>query len=109
DILILGSSRAYRHYDPRIFRKYGIEIFNLGSSAQTFIQTNYILQKYAQRFKPEIIVLDIYPAMFGSDGVESSLDLMFSDLVLDPQFRKLTWKQRNLKLFNTLIFSTYKT
>src|SRR5688572_15501507 len=39
DILVLGSSLAYRGIDPRVFSKKGIRIFNLGSTAQTPIQS----------------------------------------------------------------------
>jgi len=42
DILILGSSHAYRGYDPRIFNKHGFSMFNLGSSAQSPIQTKVL-------------------------------------------------------------------
>ncbi|MFQ3676285.1 MAG: hypothetical protein SNJ64_07080 [Endomicrobiia bacterium] len=33
DILFLGSSHTYRGFDSRIFKRYGYETFNLGSSS----------------------------------------------------------------------------
>ena len=42
DLLFLGSSKAYRGFDPRIFEAAGYRSFNLGSSNQTPIQT-YLL------------------------------------------------------------------
>ena len=38
DVLVLGSSHAYRGFDPRIFKKAGIKLFNFGSSGQTLLQ-----------------------------------------------------------------------
>src|SRR5262245_26702081 len=35
DVLVLGSSHAYRGYDPEHFAKRGLRMFNLGSTAQT--------------------------------------------------------------------------
>ena len=40
DVLILGSSHAYRGFDTRIFAEQGIRAFNLGTSAQTPIPDN---------------------------------------------------------------------
>ena len=39
DIIILGSSHAYRGYDPVIFESYGYKIYNLGTSAQTLLSS----------------------------------------------------------------------
>ena len=35
DIILLGSSHAYRGYDPAIFREHGYNMFNLGTNSQT--------------------------------------------------------------------------
>ena len=45
DVLIVGSSHAYRGIDPRILQKDGISAFNLGSSAQTPINTKVLLHQ----------------------------------------------------------------
>lgn len=108
DILFLGSSRAYRHYDPRIFEKKGYTSFNLGSSSQTFIQTEVLLKRYLSDLNPKIIVLDIYPGMFSSDGVESSLDVLSNGIVDTPSLQ-MVLLQKNIKVFNTLILSWYKS
>src|SRR5690554_458534 len=49
DILFLGSSHAYRGFDTRIFKKAGFRSFNLGTSAQTPLQTQILLRRYLDR------------------------------------------------------------
>ncbi|QYA26017.1 hypothetical protein G3I01_10985 [Gramella sp. MT6] len=107
DIVFLGSSRSYRHYDPRIFGEYGYNSFNLGSSAQTFLQTEILVNRYIERLNPDYVVLDIYPGMFSSDGVESSFDLISNDYN-DLETFKLALQLRNIKVMNTWIFAVYK-
>src|SRR5690606_3386801 len=107
DILFLGSSRSYRHYDPRNFNKYGYTSFNLGSSAQTFIQTEILVNRYLNSFDPEYVILDVYPEMFSKDGVESSFDIISNsnngwdtlDMVINLQ---------DVKVFNSWIFAIFQ-
>lgn len=76
DILFLGSSHAYRGFDPRIFGDAGYTVFNLGSSAQTPEQTLVLLRKYLPQLHPNMVIFEVYPATFANSGVESSLDLI---------------------------------
>ena len=107
DILFLGSSRSYRHYDPRIFEKYGYDSFNLGSSAQTFLQTEILVNRYLGRLNPDYVVFDIYPGMFSSDGVEASFDLISNDYS-SIETLNLGLQLRNIKVINTWMYSAYK-
>ena len=84
DVLFLGSSHAYRGFDPRIFMKYGIKSFNLGSSAQTPIQTEILLKRYLNSLKPKLVVYEVYPSTLSLDGVESALDLIANDRIDFP-------------------------
>ena len=105
ELLILGSSHAYRGYDPRIFKKEGINVFNLGSSAQTPIQTEVLFNKYLDQFNPKYVLIDVYPALLGSNGVESSLDLIANEC-LDENFLKMFLKQKNIMVLNSAIYTT---
>lgn len=107
DLLFLGSSRAHRHYDSRIFRKKGWENFNLGSSAQTFLQTELLVDRYLEKLDPKIVVIDVYPDMFSSDGVESTVDLISSDPLNWEDFL-LSLEHRNPKVLNTWIYDSYQ-
>jgi hypothetical protein len=107
DILFLGSSHAYRGFDTRIFESEGYQSFNLGSGAQTHVQTELLLNRYFDRLMPEIVVYEVYPGSFGLDGIESSLDLL-ANTQLDAGLLKIGLKQSHVKIYNTIIYSFYK-
>lgn len=107
DVLFLGSSHAYRGYDPRIFEKAGFSSFNLGSSSQTPVQTLFLLRKYIDRFQPKLVVLDIYPVLLNSDGVESTLDLM-TNAPIDFSWMRLALTVNDIRVYNTFVFSLFK-
>jgi hypothetical protein len=77
DAVILGASRAERSYDPQFFVNHGIEVFNFGTSAQS-IQNSKILVDHilAGSSNTKEIWLDVYPASFKDDALESSADLI---------------------------------
>ncbi|SHI38118.1 hypothetical protein SAMN04488096_101366 [Mesonia phycicola] len=103
DLLFLGSSHTYRGFDNRIFTKGGYSSFNLGSSAQTSIQTNILLKRYLDLLHPKLVVYEVYPGTFSSDGVESSLDLMSNDS-MDFSDLSMALEINNLKVYNTLFY-----
>lgn len=76
DILVLGSSHAYRGFDPRIFAKHGLRLFNLGSSNQTPLQSEVLLQRHLDHLKPKLAIIEVLPATLASNGLESTLDLL---------------------------------
>jgi hypothetical protein len=77
DVLLVGSSHAYRGFDTRIFARHGIRSFNIGSTSQSPLNTHYVLQRYLDAVTPELVVYEIYCGVLG-DGteVESACDLM---------------------------------
>ena len=107
DILILGSSHAYRGFDPRIFKQHGLNMFNLGSSAQSHIQTEILLKRYLDSINPKLIIYEVYPGTFGSDGVESSLDIIANDKN-DSESIRMALTQNHIKVYNTLIYGFYR-
>ncbi|MBL7882702.1 MAG: hypothetical protein JNL69_01430 [Bacteroidia bacterium] len=76
DIVVLGSSHAYRGYDPRIFKKYGLTLFNLGTSGQSIFNSYYIAKNYIAKNNCDLVLLDIYDGALASDGIESCADLI---------------------------------
>ncbi|MPT31402.1 MAG: hypothetical protein E2600_07000 [Chryseobacterium sp.] len=76
DILVLGSSHAYRGYDPRVFRNSDYKMYNLGSSAQSLSMTEFIYKNYINIFSPKKIIVDIYPILLGNSGEENLLNLI---------------------------------
>lgn len=108
DILFIGSSHAYRSFDPRIFAEAGFKTFNLGSSQQTHIQTQVLLERYLDRLNPKIVFYEVFPSVFAADGVESALDIIAND----DNDRWSLWmalKINHLKVWNALIYGLYRT
>ncbi len=79
DVLFLGSSHAYRGFDTRMYTDLGYKVFNLGSSTQTPLQTKVLLQRYLDLLNPKLVIFEVYPLIFCSDGVESALDIISND------------------------------
>lgn len=107
DVLFIGTSHAYRGFDVRIFKQEGYTTFNLGSSIQTPIQTNLLFRRYLDKLQPKLVVYDVNPEIFGSDGVEASLDLISNDCVDFDTF-KMALEVNNVKAYNTFIFAFYQ-
>lgn len=75
DVLVIGSSHAYRGYDPRIFREHGLSMFNMGSSSQTPLNTHALLCEYVTKANTGLVVMDCYENALALDGLESAADL----------------------------------
>ncbi len=103
DVLFVGSSHAYRGFDTRIFKANGFQTFNLGSSSQTPIQTYILLKRYLKTIHPKLIVFEVNPISFSSDGVESSLDIIANDKN-DCYSVEMALKVNNIKTYNALIY-----
>ena len=71
DIVFAGSSHAYRGFDPRIFQEQGWTSFNLGSRAQTPLNSYYLLERYLKNLQPNRVILEIYPRLLDSSGLEA--------------------------------------
>jgi hypothetical protein len=101
DILFVGSSHSYRGFDPRIFNQHGISCFNLGSSAQAPITTEFLLNKYLDTLKPKIIVFEIYFLVFERDAIESSIDII-SNSEIDAENLKISLSKPSLNTYNSI-------
>lgn len=104
DILFLGSSLAYRGFDTRFFFNNNLRTFNLGSSAQTPVQTKLLLKRYLDILNPKLIVYEVSPTTFALDGVESSLDIIAND-VNDFYSWQMAFEINNIKTYNTLLYA----
>lgn len=103
DVLFLGSSLAYRGYDVRIFERAGYTSFNLGSSAQTPVQTEMLVQRYLHELDPELVVLEVIPNNFARDGVESAMDLLANGPA-DIHALHMTRRVGHLYAWNALLY-----
>lgn len=107
DMLVLGSSRAYRGLDPRIFSESGIRMFNLGSTAQSPVQSLVLAKQYLRQLNPELVIIEVSPEIMSTDGLESGLDLLANNTV-DFHAAEMTLKVNHVKLYNTLIYAVFR-
>lgn len=103
DVLILGSSMAYRGIDTRGFDTLGIRAFNFGSSAQTPIQTKYLLGKYLHQMAPSLIIWDVTPFTLGNSGYESYVDLV-SNEGIDLELFKMIQELGNYEAIHSFTY-----
>lgn len=108
DILFLGASDAYRGFDPRIFNAAGYSVFNLGSSVQTPIQTELLLEWYLDSLSPKLVVYAVHPTILNSSGSESSCDLIYQS-AFQQDLLQLLKHEPNLKMINTLLYKSTLT
>lgn len=105
DILFAGSSHAYRGFDPRLFAAKGLTSFNMGTSAQTPLNTYFLLKRYLPTLKPKLIVLELYPEMLAVDGFESFKDLSVN-LTISKELFEMAFELKSLQSFK-ILFSDY--
>ncbi len=103
DLLFIGSSHASREFGPSIFNEYGYSTFNLGSNAQTPLNTRYLLSKYLDQLKPQTVIIEVYFKFFTNDGIESALDIA-ANSPYDYNTISFILKKPDLKTWNTLCF-----
>ena len=75
DAIVLGSSHAYRGYDPRIFEQAGVSLFNAGTSAQNAKGSLVLYNEYLKD-RADVFILDIYDPVFELEGTESNMRLI---------------------------------
>ena len=107
DILFLGSSHAYRSFDPRIYSENDIKSFNLGSPSQSPIQTKLLVQNFIDRLNPKLVIYEVYPATFQSDGLESALDIIANSEDLSNGF-EMVIAVNHIKVYNALIIDSFR-
>ncbi|MCC7501225.1 MAG: hypothetical protein IT229_01765 [Flavobacteriales bacterium] len=78
DVIVIGSSHAYRGYDPRVFAAHGLRMFNLGSSAQTPLNTYWLLKEYVTAANCGLLVIDLYEGAMINEGLESTSELVMN-------------------------------
>ncbi len=63
DVVIFGSSRAFRHYVPSVIsQEVGESVFNAGQNGQYLLYSFALEQLLLDKYAPKIIVLDILPS-----------------------------------------------
>lgn len=91
DVLILGSSHAYRGFDPRIFADtLELNAFNMGSSFQNPIDSYYTLQEVLRRHTPKVVIFEVYWKVFeGEDYNFESATYNYDNMA--PSWNKVNY------------------
>lgn len=76
DVIVMGSSHAYRGYDPKIFHRYGLDMYNLGTSNQNMMCTYYLAVNHIHHNNCKLILLDVYDRAFSTNQLESMADII---------------------------------
>lgn len=102
NLVFLGSSHAYRSFDPKIFEKYNINSFNLGTSGQSLESSELVFKRYILEKKPKIMVLELFKRQMEDDSgpTESSFDVAYNspryDICLDYILEMKDWRFINI-------------
>jgi hypothetical protein len=99
DIVILGSSHAYRGYDPRIFESKGYKTFNLGTSDQNMMCSYYIAKNYLNRSNCRMVILDLYDRVFTQQNLESMSDVVHN-ITSDKAAFQVAMSSRDIRGLN---------
>lgn len=99
DAIVIGSSHAYRGYDPTVFAQRGYRMFNLGSTAQTPLSSFSVLKHYVDSPTTRLVIMDLYENAFEQDGAESVSDLT-QNLSSDAAAAELAWDYGDLRGLN---------
>ncbi|UCF19771.1 MAG: SGNH/GDSL hydrolase family protein [Gemmatimonadota bacterium] len=102
DILFLGSSHTYRAFDPRFFDELGWSSMNLGSTAQSPLNTYYMVTPLLDRLAPKVAVIDVYWLVLETTGVEGALDLA-QNLPASWAALRMTLATRDPRALNQLV------
>ena len=101
DVVFIGSSHAYRGYDPQPFLEAGLQAFNLGTSAQTPLNSLVLVRDLLEPGNVGLLVIDVYRGAFELDGLESTADLV-QNLPSDRCAVHMAAAQRDPRTLNML-------
>lgn len=115
DVLIFGSSRAMRHYDPYILGdSLKLSAFNVGKAGNTLLYSEAVFSQILTYHKPKMVILDISPIEFARTererGQKSMIDVLlkYHNLpIIERRINNLDSKQLILsRLFWTYEFNS---
>ncbi|MDZ4752386.1 MAG: hypothetical protein SGI87_12275 [Flavobacteriales bacterium] len=99
EIVVIGSSHAYRGYDPRIFQLEELDMINTGTSSQHSLASYILTRKYWNYESKPTYIIDVYPQVFMDDGIECSTRLIQNVPDHNPAWSLVT-EDPDLRSFN---------
>jgi hypothetical protein len=90
DLIFLGSSHAYRSFDPKIFNSsMGINSFNMGHSSQNPVDSYYVLKEVLKYQKPKVVVFEQYFVIDEGENTDFTSATYTYDYI-KPSFNKFS-------------------
>jgi len=103
DVLFLGSSHANQGFDVEFFADNSIDSFNLGSTAQTPLNSYFILKEFIDEIDIKLLVFETYWAVATNEtGVESTIDIS-SNYAITRNIFEMALKSNNWLAINSTI------
>lgn len=115
DVLIFGSSRAVRHYDPTVIEdSLKLSAFNVGKLGNTLLYSDAVFAQILSFHKPKMVILDISPIEFAKSERERGQKSMVNALLkfdhlpaIEERIQAVSPKELILsKLFRTYKFNS---
>ncbi len=106
DVLVFGSSHAYRGFDPRVFAARGSSLFNLGSTGQTPMATRFLIEELEPRIRAKLAIVEVTPFQLLS-GAGSALTVRDLALNRPPSWRSLELAAQTRDFDTTRLVASY--
>ena len=91
DVVIIGSSKASRHYVPKMLEdSLGMTVYNCGQDGCFFLYQNCIINMLLDRYNPKIIIWDIQPSTFTIYDRDEYQNIRY----LSPYYDHSLWAKR---------------
>ncbi len=112
ELLIFGSSRAVRHYDPDVIEdSLRMSAFNVGKLGNTLLYSDAVFTRILSYHKPKVVILDISPIEFAKTERERGQKSMVNALLKFDHLPEIENKIEALSpkdLILSKLFRTYK-
>lgn len=108
DIIILGSSRANHHYDPKILSEtFNLTVYNAGRDGKDILYSYCVLSSMIERHVPQFVILDLgYGQLDGRWQERFNSNLRFYNLI--PSVKEVSDNIFPLKEKWKLFMNTYR-
>jgi hypothetical protein len=101
DVVVAGSSHAYRGYDPRIFAKRKLNMYTIGTGYQNTMASLILLENDCQLTPGGLVIIDLFDNTFSGDGMGCFSRLIPNAVSTETAF-DLTRAKWDIRLFNAL-------
>ena len=105
DVLFVGSSHTYRSFNPAIFEKYNLKSYNWGTNGQTHLQTQFVLKQFIPLFKPKVVIYEVFPEIFSTNGNESMVEFIMVGAPFEIDLEQMIKLDNSMVLINSYILN----